>query len=67
MSATTLATVIHGVIGLAIVASATTLLALHDIDSTTAMALYAAAVGLIGASANTALALKVPPAGTSSN
>jgi hypothetical protein len=60
MSSTTLATVIHGVLGLSIVAAATVLLALHDIDSTTAMALYTAAIGLIGASANTALALKVP-------
>lgn len=60
MTGTTLATIVHAVIGLALVAAATTLLALHDIDSTTAMALYAGAIGLIGGSANTALALKVP-------
>jgi hypothetical protein len=60
MSSTTLASVTHAIIGLAMVASATVLLALHDIDSTTAMALYAGAVGLIGGSAATSLALKVP-------
>ena len=62
MSTTTLATIIHGAVGLALVAAATTLLALHDIDSTTAMALYTAAIGLITGSASTALALKVPTA-----
>lgn len=60
MNATTLATITHGIVGLALVAAATVLLALHDIDGTTAMALYAGAVGLIGGSASTALALKVP-------
>jgi hypothetical protein len=60
MTSTTWAALTHAVIGLALVVSATVLLALHDIDSTTAMALYAGAVGLIGGSANTALALKVP-------
>ena len=60
MNGTTIATVTHAVIGLALVASATVLLALGKIDSTTAMALYAGAVGLIGGSASTALALKVP-------
>lgn len=60
MNSTTLATVVHGIMGLAIIAAATTLLALHDVSETTAMALYAAAIGLIGGSATTALALKVP-------
>lgn len=60
MSATTLAAVTHAIIGFALVVSATVLLALHDLDSTTAMALYAGAVGLIGGSASTTLALKVP-------
>ena len=60
MSSTTLATVIHGIMGLAIVAAATTLLALGKLDSTTAMALYAGAIGLVGGSAATSLALKVP-------
>ena len=61
MSSTTLATVIHGVVGLAIVAAATVLLALGNLDSTTAMALFAGAIGLAVGSAATALALKVPP------
>ena len=60
MTGTTLATIVHAVIGLAIIAAATTLLALHDLNSTTAMALYAGAIGLVGGSATTALALKVP-------
>lgn len=62
MSSTMLATIIHGAIGVALIAAATVLLALGKVDSTTAMALYAGAIGLVGASANTALALKVPPA-----
>lgn len=61
MSSTTLATIIHGAVGVALIAAATTLLALGDLDATTAMALYAAAIGLVGGAANTALALKVPP------
>jgi hypothetical protein len=60
MSSTTLATIGHLLMGLAIIVSATVLLALHDLTETTAMALYAAAIGLIGGSLNTALALKVP-------
>lgn len=61
MSSTTLATIVHGVMALAIVAATTTLLALGNITSTTAMALFGAAIGLIGGSAGIALALKVPP------
>ena len=60
MSSTTLATIIHGVMGVAIVAAATTLLALGSISESTGMALFAGAIGLIGGSAATALALKVP-------
>jgi uncharacterized membrane protein len=60
MNTTTLAAITHAIIGLALVVAATVLLALHDLDSTTAMALYAGAVGLIGGSAATSLALKVP-------
>ena len=45
---------------MAIIAAATVLLALHDIDSTTAMALYTAGLAVIGAGTSTALALKVP-------
>lgn len=61
MSSTTLATIIHGSIGLALIAAATVLLAMHDVGATTAMALYAGAIGLVGGATNTALALKVPP------
>lgn len=60
MSSTTLVTVIHGVVAVAIITASTVLLALHDIDSTTAMALYTAGLGVIGAATGTALALKVP-------
>lgn len=62
MSSTTLATLSHLVMGVAIVAAATVLVALHDLSETTAMALFAGAIGLIGGSATTALALKVPAA-----
>jgi ABC-type nickel/cobalt efflux system permease component RcnA len=61
MSGTTLATIIHGVMAVVIIAAATTLLALGDMDSTTAMALFGGAIGLVGGSAGIALALKVPP------
>lgn len=60
MSSTTLATVIHGIMGLAIIAAATTLLALGKIDPQTGMALFAGAIGLIGGSAAATLALRVP-------
>lgn len=62
MTPTTLVTVIHGVVAVAIVASATVLLALHDVDSTTALALYGAALALVGGATNTLLALRVPTA-----
>lgn len=65
MSSTTLATISHLIIGVALIAAATTLLALNKIDGTTAMALYAGAIGLVGGSASTALALKVPASGSS--
>jgi hypothetical protein len=61
MSSTTLATIIHGVMGLAIVTAATVLLILGHIDGTTGMALFGAAIGLVGGSAATTLALKGPP------
>ena len=60
MDATRLVTLIHGVVSLAIVAAATTLLALHDVDATTALALYGAALALVGGTTNTLLALRVP-------
>ena len=60
MSSTTLVTLVHGIVAVAIVAAATVLLALHDVDSTTALALYGAALALVGGTTNTLLALRVP-------
>ncbi|MGH2835424.1 MAG: hypothetical protein ACRDUT_00060 [Mycobacterium sp.] len=60
MSNTTLVTIIHGAVALTIVCAATVLLALHDVDSTTALALYGAALALVGGTTNTLLALRVP-------
>jgi hypothetical protein len=60
MAATTLVTIIHGVVAVSIIVAATVLLALHDIDGTTAMALYTASLAAVGAGTSTALALKVP-------
>ena len=57
---TWVATVIDGVIALAIVAAATTLLALERIDAQTALALFGVAVVLVGGSAKALLALHVP-------
>jgi hypothetical protein len=64
MSSTTLVTLIHGVVAVSIVAAATVLLALHDVDSTTALALYGASLALVGGTTNTLLALRVPTATT---
>lgn len=60
MTLTTLVTIIHGAVSLAIIAAATVLLCLHDVDSTTALALYGAALALVGGTTNTLLALRVP-------
>ena len=60
MTTTTLVTIIHGIVAVAIIAASTTLLALGKLDSTTAMALYTAALAAVGAGTSTALALKVP-------
>lgn len=60
MSSTTLVNVTHAVVAVALIAASTILLALHDIDGTTAMALYGAALVAVGAGTSTALALKVP-------
>jgi hypothetical protein len=60
MSTSTLVTVTHGVVSLAITAAATVLLSLHDIDGTTALALYGAAIALVGGTTSTLLALRVP-------
>lgn len=53
-------TLIDGIVALAIIASATVLLALHDLSEPTAIALYGVAVTLIGGSAKALLALHVP-------
>jgi hypothetical protein len=60
MKSTTLATIVDGVIALAIVASATILLALHDLSESTAISLIGVGVVLVGGSAKALLALKVP-------
>jgi hypothetical protein len=65
MNSTTLATVTHALIGLALIGAATVLLALHDVSESTAIALYTAAGALVTGSANTLLALKVPTSSTS--
>lgn len=60
MSTSTLVTVSHVTVAVAITAAATVLLALHDIDGTTALALYGAAISLVGGTTSTLLALRVP-------
>lgn len=67
MQSSTLITLIHGVVALAIVAAATVLLTLHDVDSTTALALFGAALALVGGTTSTLLALKVPAEQSSSS
>ncbi len=61
MSSTTLATLIHGLMGIIIVAAVTTLLALGDLTESTAIAMFTAAITLVGGSAIATVALKVPP------
>lgn len=60
MKTTTLATIIDGVIALAIITAATVLLALHDLSESTAISLVGVGVVLVGGSAKALLALKVP-------
>lgn len=60
MKSTTLATIVDGVIALAIVTAATVLLALHDLSESTAITLIGVGVVLVGGSAKALLALKVP-------
>ena len=67
MNSSNLVTVIHGVVAVAIIAAATTLLALDKIDGTTAMTLYTAALAAVGAGTSTLLALKVPTSSSSSS
>jgi len=63
MSSSTLVTVTHATVALAITVAATVLLALHDLDATTALALYGAAIALVGGTTSTLLALRVPAPG----
>ena len=60
MKDTSLAAIIDGVIALALIAATTVLLALHDLSETTALALYGVSITLVGGSAKTILALRVP-------
>jgi hypothetical protein len=60
MKSTTLAVIIGGITGLALIAAATVLLALHDLSESTAIALYTAAGALVTGDAKALLALKVP-------
>lgn len=60
MSTSTLVTVTHGVVAVSIVAATTVLLSLHDVDATTALALFGAAIALVGGTTSTLLALRVP-------
>lgn len=60
MSTSTLVTITHGIVSVALVTAATVLLALHDIDGTTALALYGAGIALVGGTTSTLLALRVP-------
>ena len=63
MNSTTIAVLIHAVIGLAIIVSVTVLLALHDLSEATGIAAFGVAVTLVGGSATSLLALQVPPPG----
>ncbi len=60
MNGTTLAVLTHAIMGVIIIAAVTTLLALHDISEATAIALFTAAITLVGGSATALVALKVP-------
>lgn len=60
MSQQTFGVLIDGLIALAIISAAATLLALHDVSESTAIALFGVAVTLIGGSAKALLALHVP-------
>jgi len=61
MPSTTLTTIIDGALALAIICAGTVLLALHDIDGTTGLAVIGVGVALVHGSTKTMLALKVPP------
>lgn len=63
MTTTTLSLIIEGVIGLAVIAAGVILVALHDIDGQTAIAVIGAGVLASKGATSSALALKVPAAG----
>ena len=60
MQSTTLATIIDGLIALALIAAGTILLALHDLSESTSLAVFGVAITLVGGSAKALLALRVP-------
>ena len=61
MSSTTIAVLIHAVVGVCLIVAASVLLGLHDLTESTALAIMAAGVGLGGGSSSTLLALQVKP------
>lgn len=61
MSPTTLTALVHACVALAIIAAATTLLALGDLTEATAIALYTAALAAVGAGTGITLAAQIPP------
>jgi len=60
VSATTLSTMIHGVVAVVLIAAITTLLALHDLTEATAISLYGVALATIGAATGIQLAKEIP-------
>ncbi len=60
MSSTTLASLIHGIIAITLVAAVTVLLALHDLTEVTAVALYGVALTAVGAATGIQLAKDIP-------
>jgi len=61
MPSTGLALIIDGIVAIVLIGAVTTLLALHDLTESTAIALYGVSITLVGGSAKAILALKVPP------
>lgn len=60
MKTTTLSLIVEGVIGLAVIAAGVILVALHDIDGQTAIAVIGAGILASKGATSSALALKVP-------
>lgn len=63
MTSTTLALLIDGIIGLAVIAGGVVLLCLGKIDSTTGVAIIGAGVAVAKGATTGAIALKVPAGG----